>query len=151
MVDQFTLDGYISWQPTGAPLEVVNLVDSIYYTSVETYEFTSSSPSGSVSLYPFSGGGGPAPVITAIYMEVYDKTIIISAGYYSGSPSTASFPVSGASAGSLGGGGPDQNLVGRFFYTFPTDDSDDYGSGNLSSVSASPTTGATGKVWVFFR
>jgi hypothetical protein len=145
-MDQVALSGSLSWQPSGAPLNVVNFLDNVYYTSVFTYEVT---PDSGLSSIPLDGGTGDQ--VTAVYMEVYDQAIVVASSPKpgGGTPSqNGQLVVAGQLSGS-GGSPPVTPLVGRFLYTCPIDVDGDYPSQAVQGMYAFPINNPTAQIWVF--
>lgn len=148
-MNQVTLDGYFSWQSADAPPGVVNFADNLDYTVVESFEIT---PDSAATSIPFTqalqSSSSALFIVTAVYMEVYSGFV------YIGNTGGGGLMIAGQPAHSFGGGGedagPSRALVGRFFYTFPTDDGA-YPSAGTPSLIATPGTGASAKIWVFVR
>jgi len=150
-MDQLSITGSLSWQPDGAPLDTVNFLDSINYTTVVSIELTPDSPT---TAFAVDGGElGMGGYVAAVYAEVYDKTVGFASSPTSGggTPSSAGFFVMGAIAGSMGTGVPSENLVGRFLFTRPSDDGDAYPPGPSTTLMAFPSGSPTAKIWAFIR
>jgi hypothetical protein len=149
-MDHMTLSGSIAWQPSGAPADVVNFADSIGYATVVSIEVTADTPSIAI---PLDGGTlGSGEFTTFVYMEVYNGEVTVAGYSGSGSPpSGGTLVVSGAPAGSFGSGRPTIDLIGRFMYATPADDSDNFPPTTLRTLYAFPGTGSVAKVWAFIR
>ena len=145
-MDQVAISGSITWQPSGAPLDVVNFLDNVYYTAVFSFELT---PDSTLTSIPLDGGTGDD--VVAVYMEVYDQAVVVASDPTAGggTPTQAKQLVVAGQLSGSGGSPPDQSLTGRFLYTYPSDDTGFFPSSGVRSMIAFPISNPTAKIWAF--